>query len=366
MLAASWNLDDIRQGVQMAAREVPRRRGVVQYRACRFDPPLQNTLENMLRQALDTQTDIGKRRDHYSARVHEIVEEIDGPEHALANHIRDTAEMGDPAGLSFIFSDLCSYRPGLAQTLLSHTEDARELAVATMSPPDRSNFLVRSSHWLVVGNHVVLLQGQGTKRDALERYLRWFLTEVGVMPAATHLLLVPGIRMNATAAKATRVKEISIGPRPSSDAGSSGGRVAVRDQQMEVPAGEATGDRNWLRRVLASLTGSSEGLDAILETLPAESNIKARLILKFSQRKAVILPSLETTQAALRNLDDDEVSYQTTAGSQSGEDLRLSHVVQVKQAEAGVLDRDDVLRALTEAFKYFVSNGFVEDAETES
>lgn len=336
------------------------RPGAVQYRMCVIEPAPTRPLEALVRAALDGAVDGGKRRDHYKARIQAGAAEIDGAEHALANHIRDTAEMADPGPLSFVFGDLCTFRPGLAQTLLQEGDDTRELGVGVMEAPNRSHFMGKSVHWLVVDNHVLLLQGQGTRRDTLEKYLKWLLVQDGLLPPETQVALVPGVRLSADVAESTKVTEIKIGsPRPDAPAEAPALRVAVHEQQVAMPAGEQRGDQNWLERLMEVFTGSAEGVEELIREFGGPGDIRAQLILKFTKRRAVVLPSLLTAQAALRNLDDDEVSYKTTAGMKRGEELRLSHPVRVRVTQTNVLDQDDVLRALTEAFRYFVNNGFI-------
>jgi hypothetical protein len=61
-------------------------------------------------------------------------------------------------------------------------------------------------------------------------------------------------------------------------------------------------------------------------------------------------------QAALRNLPEGEVTAIGRDGKLTGNDLRLSHPVNVKKI-GSLLDPADAKRALVEAYEYFHNNG---------
>lgn len=337
------------------------RPGSVQYRRCTIDPAPPKTLEVLVREALDKIGPEGKCRDHYKLRIQPGEQDIDGEEQALANHIRDTAEVPDARGLSFLFGDLCTFRPGVGQALLQDGKDTRELAVGVMQAPTGANFMGKSAHWLIVDNHVLLLQGQGTRRSALEKYLKWLLTQDDIIPRDSQVVLVPGVQLDAGVAENTKVTEIKLGspPRKGAEAPATAVRMTVREQDVAVPAGERRGDFEWFKGLLEAFAGSSAGVDDLLREMSDEGQVRAQLILKFTKTRAVALPSLETAQAAFRNLDDDEISFGTTAGAKRGDELRLAYNVRVRLVPGNVLDREDVLRAMVGAFKYFVENGFI-------
>lgn len=341
------------------------RNGSVQYRRCSLDPVPGKTLEALVREALDQVVEEGKRREHWKARIQTGEADIEGEEHALANHLRDTAEIPDPGGLRFIFGDLCTFRPGVGQALLQDGTDSRELTVGVMQAPTGSNFMGKLAHWLIVDNHVLLLQGQGTRRSSFERYLKWLLTQAGVIPHDSQIALVPGVELTAGVAETTKVTEIKLGPPPrnATEPPANAVTLGVREEQVALPAGERRGGFEWFKRVMEAFAGSAAGVDDLLGELGDEDQFRAQLILKFTKRRTVALPSLETAQAAFRNLDDDEISFGTTAGSKKGEQLRLAFSVRVRLTPGGVLDRDDVLLKMANAFRYFVENGYIAAGE---
>lgn len=108
------------------------------------------------------------------------------------------------------------------------------------------------------------------------------------------------------------------------------------------------------------VTGDASSAERLLADIPEGEEITVKVLLGFTRRKKTTdeVPIREVAEA-VRNLDDADITYQTSNGPLNGDGLRLQHPVRIATVE-GLLDREDVLRALVEAYRNFLSNGYLD------
>lgn len=345
----------------MSESRPERRPSKVVYRKCSFTPdPGGHLLEDAIRTALLHQPVAGGKRlceDWHLRRLDQPFQDGSDAACLLLNHMRDPSSLS--GAQSFLYGELVSFRPGSSAPFLSGLEGQAELDVNVIPAPRQGQFLDPMTFWLISGNHVLVINGPNARRRNLEDYLRWLLRQPpGLLPADRDIALVDRLIVPKGRTRNVPIKSITIGGR----AGNSAMKTVVTDtvEDVEKVGPTRSAGRAWVRSLLDTVFGDSARTERLLEELPDDQDILVKVVLGFRRkRRSIENVPMKDVAEMVRNLDDADLSFETAKGSIRGEEMRLSHPVQVATIN-GLLDREDVLRALAEAFHVFVSNGFLE------
>ncbi|WP_376958163.1 hypothetical protein ABNQ39_14155 [Azospirillum sp. A26] len=321
------------------------------------------TLEQAVREALNRPVEGARIKDLWRARCR--ANPKDDRENVFINHHQDDGNL--------LFGDLVCFTQGRAQALLATPGDVDEVDVAQFPPPERHEFLNSMMFWMLIGNHAFIIQSPGLRSEALEVYFSWFLTvKTNVCDHRLQVILADELNVaNAGGAGVEDVTSIVIGGRvtgqslAASDAREviqPGGVDAVRVRREQRDLAEVTeaGDTGFADRVLKAVYGDQERVNAALRAMPEDATLKVSVKLGYERpKKDLDRSALRNLLIAARNLPDSDLSADTKSGKIKGDVIRLTYGPRVLVI-GDLLDRNDVKRAMVEAYRNFIDNGRIE------
>ena len=325
----------------------------VHYR--RMDDPVNalngTTLEAGIRGALAHRVDGDELSAHWNHRAWLVPP--DNSDTMLMNIYHDD-------GISF-FGDLTVYTRGFMQALLHHEHDVAMLPVEQQPPPAGREYIHSMMFWMVIGNHVLVIQSRSLSTKHLEQYFTWLLAEcTRLMRADGHILLTAKFDSDEIGGDLDDVSEIIVGGTGAVQAAPA--RLPHEppvereiDQHVGVDA-----QRTWGQRavgVLRAIMNNEADVQELLESIPegADLDVSVHIGYKTKKRRVTRAPM----QQALRNLPEGEITAIGRNGRMTGSDIRLSHPVRVL-SDGSLLDPRDVRAKLRSAYDYFVENGKIE------
>ena len=306
-------------------------------------------LEAAIRKALNHIIDGGKVSEHWKRRAYVIPPST---EETLLMNLRHD-------GGGFYFGDLTLYTKGYLQALLAEAPDAPVLSIEQEPPPVGKEYVHSMMYWLVVKNHVFMIQSRSLTAKQLEEYLTWLLKDRTATIAPTGQVILQA-RFDAAdvGGDLADIEEIIVG-----------GTAAVSHFDVPRGPGVAAGGiekyQKLTRRkplfdrafdVLLAVMNNEADVRKLLESVPEGADLEVSVHIGYKARKEV---SRAPMQEALRNLPEGEITARGRDGRMTGNDIRLSHRVSVLK-NGSLLDPDDVIRALREAHKHMVDNGKIE------
>ncbi|MDB5407737.1 MAG: hypothetical protein JWL84_2649 [Rhodospirillales bacterium] len=318
----------------------------------RGDPLRGESLEQAMRRSLAAERDGVALSGDWSRRCRQ---DPDDPQDRLfINHLRDSG--------NFLFWNLVSFTQGRQQAMLEEVGNVPEVPIETFDAPAGRQFMNGMLFCLVTGNHVFIVQDSRVRAHHAEFYLHWLLGEQsGVVASPFEIVLLDRFDRAAVGDDFGDVQSVSIG-----------GAVA----QVHVPQVDPAGGRDvrqtriqrlgeiaredWKIEVLERVLGGAEQVERILERLDDDAELTVQVQLGITTtRRRVNREALRDVQRAARNLPDSDLKIVGKHGVLTGDQARLSYPANVLSAE-DLLDRDDVLRAIIEAYRAFVMNGKIE------
>ena len=137
----------------------------------------------------------------------------------VLNYIDDTP--------MYFFGELVRFDPGADLPLLQLAAGVKAYNLTQAKPPDGHEPLRGVLYFMVIGNHVVLIEADVSSSRA-ERYLTWLLTEATtVVPKGAHVILLAELTSAGGAMQLSQVEEVVFKPRPITS--------EVTDQLLPVP-----------------------------------------------------------------------------------------------------------------------------------
>jgi len=116
-------------------------------------------------------------------------------------------------------------------------------------------------------------------------------------------------------------------------------------------------EKTWATRaldVLRAVLASEADVTKLLNSIPDPNDLEVYVHIGYRTRKRKL--SRAPMQEALRHLPDGEITAIGRHGRSTGKDIRLQYNASVLRSNS-LLDPQDTLRALREAYQYFRTNG---------
>jgi hypothetical protein len=262
----------------------------------------------------------------------------------------------------YFFGDLTHYTRGFMQALLTQAQDAPMLTVEQQPPPKGKEYVHSMMYWLAVKSHLLMIQSRSLGAKQLEEYLTWLLKDQSSAISGTgHVILQSKFDPSDVGGDLDDITEIVVGgsaPIPARP---------VSSKQTEWPKGAAGETYKklaarkpiWSRAVdvLRALMNNEADVQKLLKSVPPEADLQVSVSIGYKVRKPEI--SRAPMQEALRNLPDGEIKARGRDGRMTGKDIRLSYPASVLKM-GSLLDPDDAVRALREAYKHFSDNGKID------
>jgi hypothetical protein len=260
-------------------------------------------------------------------------------------------------GGSYYFGDLTQYTKGFLQALLGQAPNKPMLPVEQQPPPKGKEYVHSMMYWLLIENHVLMIQSKSLGTKQLEQYLTWLLkNQTKAIGETGHVILQSKFDAAQVGGDLDDIREIIVGgaattgPMPQASE-----RVREVEQYREIKR-----DRPWPDRaigVLRAIMNNEADVQKLLESVPDDAKLEVDVHIGYRARKRSV--SRAPMQEALRNLPEGEITAIGRDGRMIEGDIRLSHRLNVLRS-GSLLDPQDVIRALREAHKYFVDNGKID------
>jgi hypothetical protein len=296
---------------------------------------------------MNHQFDGGKVADHWKRRAWLVPP---SSEDTLLMNLKND-------GGTHYFGDLTHYTKGYLQTLLAEEADTPSLAVEQQPPPKGKEYVHSMMFWLVIENHLLMIQSRSLAAKQLEEYLTWLLKDRTTAIGPTGQVILQ-VKFDAAevGGDLDDIKEIIVGGRAASaatvelqEADLKPGREVERHQ--EIATRKPWGQRAW--DVLRAAMNNEADVRELMESIPEGADLEVAVHIGYKAKKKV---SRAPMQNALRNLPEGEITAVGRNGKQTGKDIRLSCSASVLKV-GNLLDPEDVVRALREAYQFFTSNG---------
>ena len=307
------------------------------------------TLEQRIRSALTHSHDGETLAKHWKRRAWSVPP--DNSETILMNLYHDD-------GISF-FGDLTVYTKGFMQALLCDAPDASILAVEQRPPPQGREYIHSMMYWMVVGNHVLIIQNRSLTTKQLEQYLTWLLKEqTSELSSQSHVILNAQFDVSEVGGDLEDIREIVVGGTGVLDASLAKRSDQKRGSRLETEQlVDIETERSWGDRalgVLRAIMSNEADVQKLLQSIPSGADLDVSVHIGYKTKTRDV--SRTPMQQALRNLPEGEITAIGKQGRQSGSDIRLSHPVRV-QSNGSLLDPQDVRAKLKQAYDYFVESG---------
>jgi hypothetical protein len=308
----------------------------------------QRTLESAVRHAMNHKTGGQKISDHWKSRAWIV------PPSSEDTYLMNLHHDGG----SYYFGDLTHYTKGFMQALLAQA-DKPILAVEQLPAPKGKEYVHSMMYWLVIKNHALMIHSRSLGSKHLEEYLTWLLKEhTQTIGDTGQVLLQAKFDADEVGGDLDDIRQIIVGgagdtimkPVPHAE---------PKPREVERYREIAT-RKPWHERaldVLRAVMNNEADVQKLLESLPDGANLEVAVHIGYKTKKRDV--SRAPMQQALRNLPEGEITAIGPGGRMTGSDIRLSHSVSVLK-NGNLLDPQDVVRALREAYKFFVDNGKIE------
>lgn len=337
---------------------------------------ISNTLEELIRSAMDTVDANGHRiRDRYLSRTREV-----GIDNFFINFFSDGRE-----GTQLVFGDVLHFTKGHLQALCrTANQNASMVPVQQMRAPEQSEYVHSQMFWMVKGDHAFVLQSQSLKTGEFEEYLDWLLKTCTTKLQANHsIVLEARFDAQAIGGDLGDIKEIIIGgvatspalivpdrSTPATDEFVEEERVIT--QHGHIGTGGSTGFAG-ARQILSVLLGGDANVASLLSAVPEDAELNVQVHIGYAtKRRKINRAALKQLQTGLRNLPDSQLQVKSKGANLASDGtIRLHHPASIRllraqegdsQIVGSLLDPTDVLRAMFEAYSTFVSNGKIQEA----
>lgn len=303
------------------------------------------SLEDAIKQSMQKQNEAGiLPKDNWKERAY-IREKTNG-DTLLVNIFQEEQ--------SFFFGDLTLFQDKFMQPLIEKKEDAAILNLEQKQAPLGLEYVHSIMYWLVIKNHVFVMQTSSVSTKQLEEYLTWFLREkTKCIKDGGQVLLEARLDVDSVEGGIGDIKKIVVGGAPLE-------AITSPIVEKEVENYEHIANkRTWKERAhdILKVIMSDTDLEKLMNNLPEGAALDVSVNIGYKTRKRKI--SMAPMQQALRNLPEGEVTAFGKGGKLQGRDLRLSYPCNVL-VNGNLLDVNDMKRSMLEAYKYFVSNGKIE------
>lgn len=350
---------------------VDRKPVTIHYRKFSRPTGVRQTLEELIRSAMDMPDGSGRRiRDRYLSRTREV-----GTDNFFINFFSDGRD-----GTPLVFGDILHFTKGHLQALCkTANQDAPMVPVQQMRAPEQSEYVHSQMFWMVKGDHAFVLQSQSLKTGEFEDYLDWLLKTCTTKLQATHsIVLEAKFDAEAVGGDLGDIKEIIIGgvattpPLTVPERSAPMSEEVVEQETLVTQHGHiGTGGRTGFagaRQILSVLLGGDANVTSLLAAVPDDAELNVQVHIGYqTKRRKINRTALKQLQTGLRNLPDSQLQVKTKGANLASDGtIRLHHTASIRllraqegdsQIVGSLLDPTDVLRAMYEAYSTFVGNG---------
>jgi hypothetical protein len=252
----------------------------------------------------------------------------------------------------FFFGEIVRYEPGADLPLLQIGTHVKAYNLTQAKAPHGHEPIRGILYFMAIGNHVLILESDVSASRA-ELYLSWLLGQAtSSIAKGTHVMLAAELSAQAGGAQLSQVEEVVFKPRP----------VTSAEPILEsapVTVGATSRDVSETNTLEVLRAAGMDDTD-IQRLCQADTQIEVTLQIKFKGQRRRKQLGIDDANRLLRNVPEDQITLIGPGGRQKeGRILKLAYPANVETV-GSLLHTKDVTRALHEAYKYFVSNGFID------
>ncbi len=336
----------------------------VHYR--RFDPNQngwsKGNLQSMLTSALGNRVASGLTvNDDWSARTLPVPGE---PQlKRFAHNI--TVAPTDIAGTLCLFSPddwaPVLIREGAASAHKSLDEALREVEIAERPPLEGEDYLRGVAYWLVVNDHLFVVQHTSIQTKAFEEYFKMLFDMTGVTTEGETFGLKAVFNKTVVGGDLEEIMAVEVGGILSHGLPEIISTEAKIIEEQET-IGRTTSRFDKALDVLKAVFGEPDA-ERILRDIPQEAELEVDVRFGYkTRRRGVSRAALADIARSARNLPDGEVTAFGKDGKQIGDDLRLSLPMpfELLREHGALLDLEDARTQLMRVYQRFIEDGKIE------
>lgn len=347
---------------------IERKSVTIHYRKFNRAATLPDTLEQLVRNAMDTVVDGDiPIKSRYLARLNTI-----GSDNYFINTYSDGT-----GSTPLVFGDILHFTKGHLQALCSTADQAAaSVPVEQMKAPEQREYVHSQMFWMIKGDHAFVVQSMSLRTAEFEQYLDWLLkNRTTQLPGNCPIILNARFDEAVVGGDLSDIQEIIVGGIATAPATVPDDELVEQASEVthhgQIDTGRAT-ERSTAYAVLRELLGGDANVDTLMRAVPADAelNVQVHIGYKTKKRKVdrVALQQLET---GLRNLPDSQLQIKSKGARVDVDgNIRLHHNASIRliktqdgdnQIVSSLLDPADVLRAMVEAYSTFVANGKIQE-----
>jgi hypothetical protein len=331
------------------------KRKLLHYRRATFLRPVGRTLQDLVEEAM-------RKRPLVKDRLRTIE---DGTEDGWQQFVNTHRSV-----LGMEFGNLVLYAPGQNRQIIALDDQANELDIEQLSPPEgedgkKRQFLESLLYYGFAENHILLLQSVALRARELESYLNFLLWDAGLLaednavylnnyaPAATHE------RLSRAEVKSVRVGtplvDVAAMGEDAQDSGLPGRSARLTRRSAFSPIGEGLD-------LLQQLMGERlRGID--WSDLHTGNNLQVFVEVTYSrQTDEKSQRMLNNLTSALRHVSDDDVRIELKGGGTVvGSELQVKSYKNI-DTYGGIVDPQDLFEKMSAWLIEILNQGLI-DAE---
>ena len=254
-----------------------------------------------------------------------------------------------------VYGDLCAFSQSQMQALINTTDDGTDhssVNVNEMRAPDDQDFLLGMAHWLVIDDHVLLVQGPHLYARQIQEYFDWLLRVATSTISGETPIPLTAVLDASEIGEPGDAQSIEIGGAVASNISPDlASRRADTTSRTEIF--DATPE--WAQDIYKMFFGAAS-LEQLNRELPNESQLKAKVTFNFSKlRKDIDVNALQGLSGALQDLPHSQVKIRGKQGIISGEDARLHMNMAINKVNPNgiLLDPEDAQEVLQRVYRRF-------------
>lgn len=256
-----------------------------------------------------------------------------------------------------VYGDLCAFSQSQMQALIDTTADNTEhssVNVSEMKAPNGQDFLLGMAYWLVIEDHVLLVQGPHLYARQIQEYFDWLLRAATTTISGKAPILLTAVLDASKIGEPGDAQSIEIGGAVASNISpDTASRIADTTSFREIVE-----TSEWAREIFMIIFGETR-LAELTRKLPEESQLKAKVTFNCSKLKRNIdVNALQGLSGALQDLPHSQVKIRCKQGIITSEDARLHMNMAIKKLnpDGMLLDPDDAIEVLQKVYWRFIED----------
>ena len=323
--------------------------------------PSGRTLSESIREALYRPHANGRRYiDDWATRV------TSSPTNDEQKRLANDLDIDDMS----VFGVLCVFTMGDMQALIDANTSPgpsaplASVAISETRAPGNNEYIKGIAYWLVVGDHVYIVQHVAVKTKTFEEYLTWLLRESGIVSGNESIVLQSDFDISQIGGDLGNVKSVEIGGLVPETLTKESQREDARESvSIEVRRRRSVTAKRapWpVAKKIIDLVLGSFAASEIVKSIPNNAALDVRLDIGYrtAGRRSSDSAFMQKVATAVRDLDDGEVKIRSKEGIIQGNEARLHEIMpfNLMHENSTLLDLADVRNKLLTVHQRFLED----------